>query len=280
MTSGASAVFDRWIDRWSLVPDGQPFTSQSGSRLLPVLSAGAPAMLKVAAGDDAGRGADIMAWYGGYGAVGVIARDGPIVLLERLTGRRDLAEMACSGRDDEATGIICGVVARLHAARKATPPQLTPLADWLRPLEPAAQRYGGVLAKAAAAAATLFAEPRESVPLHGDIHHRNILDGGVRGWLAIDPHGLLGERGMDYANLFNNPDTDSAHDPALRVATAPGTLARRLKIVAELSAIEPGRLLLWILAYSGLSSAWTLGSGGNPTVALAIAEMAAAALGV
>ena len=278
-TPDANELFGAWLELWRLVPDGPPFESQARSWLLPVLKEGAPAMLKVAAGEDARRGGDLLAWYGGEGAARVLARDGPVLLLERLAGERDLAAMACSGHDDEATSIICGVVARLHLARAAPQPQLTPLSEWLRPLEPAAARHGGVLEKAAVAAAGLFAEPRESIPLHGDIHHRNVLDGEDRGWLAIDPQGLLGERGFDYANLFNNPDADSAHDPALQVATASGAFARRLKIVADLSSIEPKRLLQWVLAYSGLSAAWTLGSGGNPTVALTIAEIAAAALG-
>jgi hypothetical protein len=53
--------------------------------------------------------------------------------------------------------------------------------------------------------------------LHGDIHHDNILDFGRRGWLAIDPKRLFGERGFDYANLFCNPDLS---DPSHPVATA------------------------------------------------------------
>jgi streptomycin 6-kinase len=42
--------------------------------------------------------------------------------------------------------------------------------------------------------------------LHGDLHHENVLDFGERRWLAIDPHGLHGERFFDFANIFTNPD--------------------------------------------------------------------------
>jgi streptomycin 6-kinase len=55
-------------------------------------------------------------------------------------------------------------------------------------------------------------------------------------------------------------------------------LTRRLQIVADISFIERKRLLQWVLAFSGLSASWTLGRGGNPTVELTIAEIAAAAL--
>jgi streptomycin 6-kinase len=275
---GERSLFEPWIARWSLVPDGPAFESQLHSQLLPVLSKGAPAILKIADGKAARRAADMMAWYEGDGAARVLAADGPVLLLERLDGARDLAWMACNGQDREAAQIICEVVARLHRPRAAPPPRLVPLSEWLRPVEATARTHGGVLTKAAAAAAALLGEPRESVPLHGDIHHRNILDGGERGWLAIDPWALSGERGFDYANFFQNPDIDSGHDPGSPVATAPGALARRLKLVSDASAIEPKRLLQWILAYMGLSAGWTLGAGGRPTVSLTIAEIAAAAL--
>ena len=42
--------------------------------------------------------------------------------------------------------------------------------------------------------------------LHGDLHHANVLDLGSSSWLAIDPKGLKGEQGFDYANIFTSPD--------------------------------------------------------------------------
>jgi streptomycin 6-kinase len=108
--------------------------------------------------------------------------------------------------------------------------------------------------------------------LHGDLHHENVLDGGVRGWLAIDPKGLIGERGFEYANLFRNPDAD--------LALAPGRLARLASIVAETAALERARLLAWVYAYAVLGAAWSLedGSEDDAAVGLQIAEIARAEL--
>jgi streptomycin 6-kinase len=262
-----------WRARWRLEPDGEAFaTPHSGSVMQPVFSDGAPAMLKIAAAEEEARGANLMDWYGGDGAARVLAHEGPALLLERLPARRDLASMARAGHDDEATQIICAVVARLHAPRGAAPPaSLVALPIWFRQLEPAAARYGGILTKSADAARELLADPQDIVALHGDVHHANILDGGERGWLAIDPKGLLGERGFDYANLFRNPDA--------RVACAPGRLQRQLGNVATAAALDPQRLLTWILAYAGLGAAWTMDSGAQDEPGLAIAHMAAAELG-
>src|SRR3569623_1091871 len=213
-------VFEPRLARWRLVPDGGASVTHS-RRLLPVRRDGVPAMLKIATAEEEGGGAHLMAWYAGNGAARVLAHGADALLLERLTGQRTLVELERSGRGDEATRIICAVVAGLHAARNRAPPKtLYQMATWFRPLEPAAARLGGVLTKSAAAARDLLATPRNVVPLHGDIHHENILDGGERGWLAIDPKGLLGERAFDYASLVFPPEartTENAGRMAQRV---------------------------------------------------------------
>lgn len=266
-------VFQPWLSRWRLVPAGEAIRTHS-SLLLPVQSDGVPAMLKIATAEEELTGAHLMAWYAGNGAARVLAHEGPGLLLERLVGQRSLIEMERSGEGDEATRIICEVVARLHAPRDRMPPQtLYPMAIWFRQLEPAASRLGGVLAKSAQAARDLLATPENAVPLHGDIHHGNILDGNERGWLAIDPKGVLGERAFDYANLFCHPVAEIAKDA--------GRLDRRIDIVAREANLDPKRLLTWILAYAGLKSVWTLHREGNGQERreLRIAQMAAAALG-
>ena len=262
--------FQSWLDIWKLVPDGEPFaTPVTGSWLLPVRQAGRPAILKVSSGSEEIAGGVLMEWWGGEGAALVLERQDEALLLERAVGVGSLAEMARKGRDEEATEIICDVVEVLHAPRNRPPPEtLVPLDVWFRDLAPAAQAHGGVLTKADAAAKHLLADPRNVRPLHGDVHHGNILDFEDRGWLAIDPKGVLGERGYDYANSFCNPD--------VATALTPGRLERRLAQVSARAEMEPRRLLMWVLAYSGLSAAWTLGDGGR--VDLSIVERAAAVL--
>lgn len=225
-------------------------------------------MLKIAVEAEERRGASLMVWWNGEGATRVLAHDDNALLLERALGKESLVEMARNGRDDQASRILCEVAAKLHATRDCPPPStLVPLSHWFRAIYPAASRFGGILERAAQTANELLAEPREVVVLHGDIHHGNILDAGPRGWLAIDPKGLLGERGFDFANIFCNPDPETA--------TAPGRLARQAGVVAEAAGLERVRLLKWVLAYAGLSAAWMLEDGNQPEPVLAVAELAA-----
>jgi streptomycin 6-kinase len=94
------------------------------------------------------------------------------------------------------------------------------------------------------------------VALHGDMHHGNILDFGSRGWLAIDSGGLPGDRYFDHGNIFCNP----GHD----IATMRGGLTSQIHVVAEAAGLERGRLLAWIIAWSGLSAVCLLDDGPVP----------------
>jgi streptomycin 6-kinase len=263
-------MFNYYLSRWGLTPDGAPIITHS-SRLLPVRYGETPAMLKIAVEAEERRGAALMVWWNGEGAARVLAHDGGALFMERAIGEQSLVEMARNGLDDQASRILCEVAAKLHAPKEYPPPStVLPLSRWFKALGPAASRFGGIWGRAATTACELLAEPQEVVVLHGDIHHGNILDAGPRGWLAIDPKGLVGERCFDFANIFCNPD--------LEIATAPGRLARQAGVVAEAAGLDRVRLLKWILAYAGLSAAWMLEDGHRPDLELTVAELAASEL--
>ena len=262
-------MFEEYLALWNLLPDGEPIVTHS-SRLLPVRQNDVPAMLKIAMEPEEKFGGLLLAWWDGQGAARVLAQAGDALLLERAEGTRSLVEMVRNGQDDDATRILCRAVRVLHAPRDRPLPDCVPLSEWFRELAPIARTHGGILTRCDAMARELLAAPQEEVVLHGDIHHGNILDFGERGWLAIDPKRLYGERGFDYANIFCNPDRETA--------IAPGRLARQADIVAAESGMERKRLLQWILAWAGLSAAWYLGDNMDPGETLIVAEIAAAEL--
>jgi streptomycin 6-kinase len=263
-------MFDEYVARWALVPDGDPIVTPF-SRLLPVRQHGAPAMLKIAMEAEEKLGSRLMVWWDGHGAARVLAHDDDAVLLERATGSKSLSHFARNERDDEATRILCAAIAKLHAVKKPPPADLIPLETWFADLWPFAARQGGIWTRSADVARELLAARQDVVVLHGDIHHDNVLDFGARGWLAIDPKRLIGERGFDYANIFCNPD--------YATATAPGRLLDRVRIVAEESGLARTRLLKWILAWAGLSAAWFMNDNQPADTDFEVAQSVAAELG-
>jgi len=270
-------VFETYLRQWDLTADGVVTVTRS-ARLLPVRWQGAPAMLKIFADPDGEdlRGSALLTWWNGAGAARVLAQSHRAILMERAAGPKSLAGMAASGEDDDACRVLCAVAARLHAPRPEPLPPLTPLQHWFAELDPVARAEGGILMRAADAARILLADPRDVSALHGDLHHGNVLDFGARGWLAIDPKGLQGERGFDFAAMFANPDLAV---PTMRVARDADRFARRLETVAAAAGLERLRLLTWILAGSGLSAAWLI-QDRDPlaAISLRIARLAAAEL--
>ncbi len=269
----------KYMKEWGLIPDGDSFRTHS-SILQPVLCGEQQAMLKIPLTPDEKAGCRVLDWWDGIGAVRVIRSDADAVLMERLADDHALKSMAMSDRDDEATRIICQVASVLHSDRHKPLPELVPLRVLFEDLFRSADKYGGPFPKAAEIARSLLDNQVEIVVLHGDLHHDNILHSPERGWLAIDPKGLLGDRAFDYVNILRNPSRE--------IALSEGRFMRQIGIIGEESGIAIDRLLKWTAAWSGLAAVWHLeddtdnsASGGiDASLTIEILKIALAECGI
>lgn len=160
--------------------------------------------------------------------------------------------------------------------RGPAPAGLVDLHTWFADLLSPPIRLPPLLEQCRSLAQSVLATQIDIRPLHGDLHHDNVLDGGDRGWLAIDPKRLLGDRTFDYTVLFCNPDLCG---PGIHVATRDAVFERRLAQVGALAGLERTRLLRWIAASAGLSAAGFLADGDPAAVNLAVARLALQRLG-
>jgi streptomycin 6-kinase len=177
------------------------------------------------------------------GAVRVLDRDDELraLLLERLRPGRQLWELP----DDEATEIAARILEQLWV----------PAERPFRRLEDEAARWADELptrdldADLADRTAAFLREAgptqRERVLLHQDFHGGNVLE-SERGWLAIDPKPLTGEREFDVASLIRD-----------RRPTTEATMERRLAYLVERLDLDPERTRGWAIAHA---LAWD----GNP----------------
>lgn len=177
--------------------------------------------------EDELRGADLLEWRNGSGYVRLLERDNATLLMEDA-GAYSLLDHLDEHGDASATAVAAEAVARMHS------PLARPVPDALQPLDArfaslftvARTDANGLFVDAAGVASELLSDQRDVRPLHGDFHHENLLLGG-RGWLAIDPKGLIGDPAYDAANLFYNPvrRADLRLDPvrirAMAAALAP-----------------------------------------------------------
>lgn len=263
---------DSYLGRWSLA-DPELIAETFTSAIYKVRRIEGPAVLKLlneAGGADEEAGALALECFDGRGAVRLFEHDRRAQLLEYAEGE-DLTALVRRGEDRRASEIIAGVLNELHGTRPAPPPGgLIPLRERFASLfERARSRTDGpIFARAAAVAERLLRTERERCVLHGDMHHENVRHCAGRGWLAIDPKGLCGERAFDAANVPLNPRIPGLVVDERRYLATVGTLAAAM-------GLDRRRLLDFAFAFAALSACWAIEDGQDPTLALATAEIAA-----
>jgi streptomycin 6-kinase len=114
-----------------------------------------------------------------------------------------------------------------------------------------------------------FAEDHHPVLMHGDFHHYNILS-SERGWLIIDPKGVMGPAGYEVGPLLMNPWSE-----LLEMTNPQQVTKRRIDILHEHLGFERERMLEWGLAHAVLSAWWSIGDNIKDDYSIAFAEMIA-----
>lgn len=255
-----------WLDRWGLELVGRP---PPGGRE-PYPGAGEVAFVRrndaqlvlklLPAGSDEFQSAAALRHWNGDGAVRVIEAAPGAVLLERAQPGEDLCALVRDGRDDEATHILCDVMARLN---QPAPPGLSlrSVSDWGGGFgrDRAAALAIGMPAEVIDQGEALFFElcATQAAPivLHGDLQHFNVIRDASRGWLAIDPKGILGEPAYETGAMLRNPISDPDH------CADPAVLARRVAIIGDRMGFGRERVIGWCFSQWVLSILWAIEDG-------------------
>jgi len=180
------------------------------------------------------------------------------MLLERLEPATSLSTLVVDGRDEEATDIVADVIGRIKLTEApASTPTAKELArgfDWYRKTDDT-QIPLRLLNKAERLYNDLADSQTKTRLLHGDLQHYNILHDAKRGWLAIDPKGIVGELEYEIGASLRNPyDT-----PA--ILSAPQVIERRIKQFASALKLDANRILGWGFSQAVLSAIWGVEDG-------------------
>jgi streptomycin 6-kinase len=277
------AAAQRWAIRLDPAP---PLRSPSGLVAFGRDAAGEQVVVKVAArGSDEELGGAVLRHFDGNGSVRLFGWEGRATLLERIVPAQPLAELVAAGDDDAATAQLCATAAALHHAGMPSPEtsgvatsSFATVGRWGRGFE----RYrlaGATLLPAALVhrAAGLFAELEATQDatclLHGDLQHYNLLRDEQRGWLAIDPKGVIGEPAYEFGPLLRNPGNG-----AEELFADPRIIRRRVSIIHEMLGLNPARVLAWCFAQCVLSAIWSWEDGESPDQAIRVARAIEAAM--
>ena len=257
------------IDRWQLALDGPVRETPKGCMAL-ARRDGQPVVVKVIAPrSDETRAAAALLHFAGSGSVVLLDQVDHATLLERLAPGDPLTTWVVAGRDDEATHQLTAVALVLH--RSAHLPQDFPtVEEWGKGfLRHRRTGDGSLSATLVDRAAALFVELAESQTerrlLHGDLHHDNILWDDDRGWVAIDPKGVIGEAAYEFGAAIRNPTDDVALFASSEIVD------RRSRIIAEQAGIDHSRIVQWAFAQAVLSAIWSIEDGERPDNGIAAA---------
>lgn len=273
------ALLAGYARRWGLTV-GRPYPLSYHYVVAVTRADGSPAVLKlgVPGGPQFGWQVEALRLVGGDGMCRLLAAEvpGDAMLLERVEPGQPLTPDG-PGADEAATGVLLDVMRRLHRPVPAGV-ALPTVVDRGRAFQRLRARHGGgtgplpaaLVDRAERRYAELAADPAgPAVLLHGDLHHENVLRSDRAGWLAIDPHGLVGEPAAEVGPLLLNPWAAVPRWPEPR-----RVLARRIDQLAEGLGVPAARVRQWGFAFAVLSAAWSDEDGGTDPAghALACAE--------
>jgi len=208
-------------------------------------------------GDESNSG-EVLRAFMGDGSVRVLEASTGAVLLERLDPGKQLVSLVRRGGDDEAIDIIAEVMTKL---RDHPPPAVCPtVADWARAFDRYLQSHDQQIARDLIEEAQhifqqLVSSQTSTMLLHGDLQHYNVLLDDKRGWVALDPKGVVGELEFEIGPLLRNP----IELPEFVLKTT--TIERRLDLLAAKLNLNYQRTVNWAFSQSVLSAVWDIEDG-------------------
>jgi streptomycin 6-kinase len=107
----------------------------------------------------------------------------------------------------------------------------------------------------------LMARSTQSCLLHGDFQHHNLLQRGSGEWVIIDPKGLYGDPGFEFAAWMYNPEGVTARNDYLELTT------QRVAICSEVWGIDQQELIEWAFVGAVLSMCWWNSESGPEDLA-------------
>ena len=151
------------------------------------------------------------------------------------------------------------------------------LSDWFDGLKKLRSTFNGgtgplnekLVERVERSVAEFFAENHQPVLMHGDFHHYNILS-SERGWLIIDPKGVIGPACYEVGPLLINPWGE-----LIRMNDIQEITKQRIDILHEHLGFERERIHEWGLAHAVISAWWSIEDNTGWEYAGAFAEMLA-----
>ena len=208
--------------------------------------------------------AEAIRFFNGNAAINILKEDkeNAVILLEKAEPGESVRTII---PEEERISIVTEVMKKLHKPVSQNSDFTFPtILEWAKAFDRYKGKFsdsGPVPQKLFDRAEEIFKEyPKEKKPqvlLHGDLHADNILS-SKRGWLVIDPKGIIGEAEFEVGGYLYNPYYDYAKGSDYKKLQT----ARILQFSEELG-FDKERILDWAFAYAIISVLWFLEDEGE-----------------
>ena len=246
-------------EQWQLTL-GKPFSNLSFNYVTEaLLSDGTSVVLKCGVPNkELMQEAAALKHFNGCGAVKLLQSDAEqgVLLLEKITPGIMLED---DHQSRNATAYAVEVMRKLHKPIHDTSPFPT-LQDWFKGFDRLYMQFNGttgpfptaLIERAQNISHDLLTSMTKQVLLHGDLHYANILFSDTKGWLAIDPKGVIGEPEYDIPLPRLNAKQMTAHE-----------LQYELDHLIELSGFDKTRIMHWFFCKIALAAWWSFEDSGE-----------------
>ncbi|MDG1206853.1 MAG: aminoglycoside phosphotransferase family protein [Pseudomonadales bacterium] len=205
--------------------------------------------------------------------------DDGAILLERILPGRMLREVILD-RDEvrRATSLLASVPVEIEPTNSDTGwyKQLPRYQGWM---DDAFEKYRSetptsdfvyYLKIAEVMFETIQRECKGDFLLHGDLHHENILFDASRGWVAIDPKGVIGPKLMECGRFLHNfmeDELDSIENLSdAEIVDLVSILSKRYALASEVLNVSIGELAKATFVDITLSACWSFNAGASEYV--------------
>ena len=209
-----------------------------------------PVVLKLGLNEKAlQREVDCLRAFQHHGAVGLLESEPGVILLKRVLPGETLRSYF-PNRERDAAAIFAEVVNELHEVKIDHNHSFLKVQELLAEIDLVENLPEDTIAKAQVLREHLLKTTKQTVLLHGDLHHENILS-SYQNWSVIDPKGFVGDPLFETSAFLCNPISELANNSSRQQI-----IMARIELVAKFLNADPERILQWLFVKLVLMIAW------------------------
>jgi streptomycin 6-kinase len=267
--SGLPYLVAQLSKTWKLL-DLQPMGNLSYNYVLGGMQKDRPIILKLGLDKPTlQREAAALLHFAGHGSAKLLDQDSNLgaLLLERVVPGHRLKDLF-PAQEEKSVNIVCHIIKDLQSVSTPKSGLFPNVGDWLTTFDKNWSIPQHHLDHARTLSKYLLSTSTQSVLLHGDLHHSNILSSGDDTWLAIDPKGAIGEPTYEVGAFIRSP-----YLKLLKEENKMILIQSRIIALAKNLGFDEQRIRDWSYVQAVMAACWMVEDKLDPEYFVKVADV-------